>query len=115
MPGKDEISTTTSKDYALRTNDAEVLKVGLGYKSSPSPDLPFGGLRNRFVTRLGKQENGDVVPVERGFGEAWELADRGGKAATATAVCKWVENKNPMSTTSCNLSAEPLRLLGLVR
>ena len=75
--GRDEISIAASKDYILHIDDAEELKATKGYRGGAS-DLLFGDLKKRFVTRTEKHSNGIwefVVPVERGFGEAWELVE----------------------------------------
>lgn len=79
--GKDEISIAASKDYTLRINDAEELQAAKVYQLTTSDILfRFDDLKNRFVARAEKQESDEaiwesVVPVERGYGEAWELAN----------------------------------------
>ena len=77
--GRDEISIAAPKDYFLRINDMEELKGTKGYRDHAS-DLHFGDLKNRFVTRKMKLEDGgggweSVVSVERGIGMAWELVE----------------------------------------
>jgi len=77
MIGRDEISITARKDYAVHISDAEDLKATKGYQGGT--DLLLADLKDRFIARSEKQVNGEiweyVESVERGSGEAWELVD----------------------------------------
>ena len=77
MIGKDEISVTALKGYILHSDDAGDLKATKGYQGET--DLLFGDLKNRFITRVERQVNGEVLEyvesVERGVGEIWELVE----------------------------------------
>ena len=80
--GSDEISIAASKGYMLRINDEKDLKATKVYQIATTEDLlfRFDDLKNRFVARAEKQEEGEpiceyVVPVQRGLGEGWELVN----------------------------------------
>ncbi|KAI9571064.1 hypothetical protein HD554DRAFT_2238915 [Boletus coccyginus] len=77
MIGSDDIYILAFKDYILHINDEEDLKVT---KNQGTSDLLFSDLKDRFLSKTEKQENGGmiyeyVVLVERGLKQAWELVD----------------------------------------
>lgn len=76
MIGKDEISIT-AKRYNVYISDVEDLKVIKGHQGET--ELLFGDLKNRFLTCVERQVNGEVweyiETVERGEGEVWELVE----------------------------------------
>ena len=75
MIAKDEISIAAPKGYSVHINDAGDLQATKGYQGEI--DFLFGDLKNRFVTRVERQVNGEVwehvESAERGVGEPWEL------------------------------------------
>ena len=69
---KDEISIAAPKGYSVRINDAGNLQATKGYQGGIN--LLFGDLKNRFVTRVERQVNGEVweyvESAVRGIGES---------------------------------------------
>ena len=80
MIGADEVSIAISREYTLRIEDGGVLKATrVPHAAASDPLFLFDDLKNRFASQTKKQANGEiwehVKPMERGFGEAWELVN----------------------------------------